>query len=309
MLTTLHAFGEVLLPLVIVISVGFVLGHAFPLDTRTLNRISIYGLSPCLVFVSLLRTEIARDAALRLALLMLLVVVGISGCAYLLALTLRLERQERSGFLIASSFMNSGNYGLPATRFAFGEAGFQYALIGYLTQAILSQTYAVYLASAGNGNWHAALVQVLRMPLVHATLVAIGLRLLGIRLDETNGPLAFGIFRGLRLLADAALPLLLLILGMQLTKRQPLSAWPSLGAAVALRLLGAIPLAYGGALLLGLDGLPLRVGIIQAAMPTAVNMTIVALEFNAWPQFVSNVVILTTLGSLVTLTLLLVALR
>ena len=52
--------------------------------------------------------------------------------------------------------MNSGNYGLSVTRFAYGDLGFQYAIIGYLVQTILSQTLAVYLASAGTKSRRAA---------------------------------------------------------------------------------------------------------------------------------------------------------
>lgn len=82
-----------------------------------------------------------------------------------------------------------------------------------------------------------------------------------------------------------------------------------LGAAIALRLVVSVPLAFGAALLLGLGGLPMHVGVLQAAMPTAVNTTILALEFDTWPNFVGNVVVLTTIGSLLTLTLLIVWLR
>ena len=53
----------------------------------------------------------------------------------------------------------------------------------------------------------------------------------------------------------------------------------------------------------------LKVGIVQAAMQTAVNPTILALEFDTWPQFVSNVAVATTIGSLLTLTLLIAFLR
>lgn len=309
MLATLYAFSEVLLPIVVIVALGYSLRRAFPLDLRTLNRVSIYVLSPSLVFVTLLRAEVGGAEAVRLALQMGLVVVFMSGCAYVLGLLMRLQGPQRSGLILTASFMNSGNYGLPATRFAFGEAGFQYAVIGYLTQAILSQTLAVYLASAGHGNRRAALIQVFRLPLIYAVLLALTLRLLGINLDEGEGRVALGLFRGLRLLADATLPFLLLILGMQLTQRQRLGALGPLSAATALRLLGSIPVAYGVGLLLGLSGLPLRVGMVQAAMPTAVNMTILALEFDAWPEFVSNVVIVTTLASLVTLTVLIAVLR
>jgi malate permease and related proteins len=76
-----------------------------------------------------------------------------------------------------------------------------------------------------------------------------------------------------------------------------------------MRLLLSIPIAAAIGVVLGLGDLPLRVGIVQAAMPTAVNTTILALEFDTWPDFVSNVVVATTIGSLVTLTVLIGFLR
>jgi predicted permease len=309
MLDLLSAFSDVLLPVVMVAGLGYLLRRAFPLDVRTLNRLSLYVLSPCLVFVSLLRTEVAGGAALRLTLQLALVMLGTIACAFLAALAFRLPGPQRSGFLLTSTFMNSGNYGLPISRFAFGEIGFQYAVIAYLTQAILSQTLAVYLASAGQASRRAALGAIFRIPLIYATLLAVALRLLGIQLLESDGMLAFGLYRGLRLAADATLPLLLLILGMQLAERQAVAAGGVLAAAVGIRLLLSIPLAYGIGLALGLAGLPLHVGIVQAAMPTAVNMIIVALEFDAWPEFVSNGVVATTLGSLVSLAVLIALLR
>ena len=308
-MTLLQAFSEVLLPIVIITGLGYLLERAFPLDPRTLNRVSLYVLSPCLLFVTLLRTEITGGEAVRLSLLMVLVVIVMSVVAYGVARAMRLDAAQRSGFMLASTFMNSGNYGLPATRFAFGEIGFQYAVVGYLTQAFLSQTFAVYVASMSGGDRRAALTQVLRMPMIYAAIFAVGLRLLGVPLDERNGVVAVGVFRGVRLVADATLPFLLLILGMQLRRRTPVGALAPVSTATALRLLASVPIAFAIAYLLGLDGLPLQVGVLQAAMPTAVNTTILALEFDTWPQFVSNVVVATTLGSLVTLTLLIAIFR
>jgi len=308
-MTLLHAFSEVLLPIVVITGLGFLLERVFPLDARTLNRVSLYVLSPCLLFVTLLRTEITGGEAVRLSLLMVLVVVVMSVVAYGVARAMRLDDAQRSGFMLAATFMNSGNYGLPATRFAFGELGFQYAVVGYLTQAFLSQTFAVYVASMSGGNRRAALTQVLRMPMIYAALLAIGLRLLGVPLDERNGVAAVGLFRGVRLVADATLPFLLLILGMQLQRRTPVGALAPVSMATALRLVASVPIAFAIAQVLGLGGLPLHVGVVQAAMPTAVNTTILALEFDTWPQFVSNVVVTTTIGSLVTLTLLIAVFR
>lgn len=302
MLEILTAFTEVLLPVAVVITLGYLLGRVFPLDPRTLNRLSLYVLSPCLVFVTLLRTDIAGAAAGLLGLQMLLVMSATAICAWLASAIYRLTGPHRSGFLLTTTFMNSGNYGLSVSRFAFGDIGFQYAVIGYLTQTILSQTLAVYLASAGRNSRRTALGQVFRVPLIYALLLALVLRLLGIRMDASNGRVAAGLFSGLRLVADAALPVLLLILGTQLTRREPITAAGPLATAALLRLLVSIPIAYTVGLLIGLSGLPLYVGTMQAAMPTAVNMIVLAVEFDAWPEFVSNGVIVTTIGSLISLT-------
>jgi hypothetical protein len=96
---------------------------------------------------------------------------------------------------------------------------------------------------------------------------------------------------------------------MQLRRRQPVGALAPVSTATALRLVASVPIAFVVAQVLGLGGLPLHVGVVQAAMPTAVNTTILALEFDTWPQFVSNVVVAMTLGSLVTLTLLIALFR
>jgi hypothetical protein len=121
--------------------------------------------------------------------------------------------------------------------------------------------------------------------------------------------MADGLYHGLRLVADAAIPVLLLILGTQLTNRQPVTASGALVLATVIRLALSIPLAYGVGRAIGLSGLPLAVGTIQAAMPTAVNMIVLAVEFDAWPEFVSSGVVVTTLGSLVSLTLLIAVFR
>ena len=63
MLDLLYAFSEVLLPVAVIVTLGYLLRRTFPLDVRTLNRVSLYVLTPSLVFVTLLRTDIAAAEA------------------------------------------------------------------------------------------------------------------------------------------------------------------------------------------------------------------------------------------------------
>jgi len=67
--------------------------------------------------------------------------------------------------------------------------------------------------------------------------------------------------------------------------------------------------AFGVAHLLGLKGAAFQAGVLQASMPTAVITTILALEFDVSPNFVTSVVCLTTLLSPLTLTLLIAYLQ
>jgi predicted permease len=70
------------------------------------------------------------------------------------------------------------------------------------------------------------------------------------------------------------------------------------------------PLAgVGLAHLVGLRGAAFQAGVLQASMPTAVITTILALEFDALPDFVTSVVFVSTLLSPLTVTLMIAYLR
>ena len=108
--------------------------------------------------------------------------------------------------------------------------------------------------------------------------------------------------RPLELLSDAALPLMILVLGMQLER----TTWPDrpgvVAVAVAVSLVATPLVAFGLARLVGLTGPALQAGVLQASMPTAVITTILALEFGGAVNFVTSAVCAATLLSPFTLT-------
>jgi len=67
--------------------------------------------------------------------------------------------------------------------------------------------------------------------------------------------------------------------------------------------------AIGWAHVVGLQGPAFQAGVLQSSMPTAVMATILALEFDAQPQFVTSVVCIATLLSPLTVTLLIAYLQ
>jgi predicted permease len=304
----LTVFAQVLLPILVVVAAGYLLQRRLELDLHPVNRLSLYLLSPALIFSSLAQSRIEATETLRICAFMTLFVVAIGFVTWLVALGLRLDGIDRAALMLCVMFMNAGNYGLPAARFAFGQEGFDRAVLFFVVQAILAQTLAVYIAGAGHGDRLGGLVQLLRMPQVYAVLAALAVRLGGLRLDPEGEGILNDVFRGVDLVGDAAVPLLLVVLGLQLAETGRIGEWPKVALATVLRLGLSVPLAVGLSYALNLDGLSTNLAIMLSSMPTAVNVTILAIEFDVRPRFVSSVVVVSTAASVFSLTLILVLL-
>ncbi|NNJ10399.1 transporter [Chloroflexales bacterium ZM16-3] len=300
---------NVLLPIAVVVAIGYTLRRVFPLDQGSLNRVMIYGLSPALIFVSLLRANLTGSGALQMIALSVGLVALMGATTLALAWPLGLRGGDLSAMLLVSLFMNSGNYGLPAARFAFGEEGFTQALFFFIAQSIMAQTLGVAVAAAGGAAGHdrvlrEALRRMVRMPQIYAVMAALLIRATGFDLTAADG-LAGGLFNGVALLSEAALPLMLVILGMQLGTGVPIEQPGLVALATGLRLVISPALAYGLGLALGLHGMSLAVGVMLGGMPTAVNTAILAIEFDCRPTLVVGTVVASSLASLLTLTVLL----
>ncbi len=111
------------------------------------------------------------------------------------------------------------------------------------------------------------------------------------------------------MLAAATIPVMLIVLGFQLSEGIDWGRWRSLATSAVLRLAISAGVAYGVTAVLGLAGVVQQTVIIASAMPTAVFTTILATEFDAEPKFVTSAVVVSTLASVGTLTVLITLLR
>jgi predicted permease len=117
------------------------------------------------------------------------------------------------------------------------------------------------------------------------------------------------IMRPIGMLSDAALPMMVLVLGMQLERATMPERPMAVAMAVVLSLIVTPLAAIGLAHVAGLEGAAFQAGVLQASMPTAVITTILALEFDVLPNFVTSVVCVATLLSPLTVTLLIAYLQ
>jgi malate permease and related proteins len=297
----LSIFTSDVLPIFIVAAVGFLVARVLKADVRTLSRVTFNALSPCLVFHLLVTSSLSAADFGRMAALALMVIVGIGLVARLVTLPLRLDRAMTSAFLIVVMFSNSGNYGLPVILFAFGRDALAHASVYFVANAVATYTLGVFLASAGRRSVARAARGVLKVPAVWGVAAAGLVLALGVQLPPA-------LMRPVDLLSGAAIPTMILVLGMQLER----GAWPERPGLVALAgvlTLVATPiLAVGASHLLGLTGVARQAAVVQSGMPSAVLTTILALEFDVAPSFVTACVMLSTLASPITVTLLIAAL-
>ena len=298
----LSIFANDVLPVFVVAAIGFTIARVFEADVRTLSRVTFNALSPCLVFHMLVTSSLSAGDFGRMTALALATIVGIGIVARLVALPFRLDRAMTSAFLIVVMFSNSGNYGLPVVLFAFGHDALAHATVYFVVNAVATYTIGVFLASAGHRSIREAAINILRVPVVWAVLAAGVLMTFGMQLPTA-------VMRPIELLSGAAIPTMILVLGMQLER----GSWPErpllVVAAGILALIVTPILALGASRVLGLAGAARQAAILQSGMPSAVLTTILALEFDVAPSFVTACVTLSTLASPITVTLLIAVLQ
>jgi predicted permease len=298
----LSIFASDVLPIFIVAGVGFTVARVLRADVRTLSRVTFNALSPCLVFHLLVTSRLSASDFGRMTALALVVIIGIGLVARLVTLPLRLDRATATAFLIVVMFSNSGNYGLPVVLFAFGRDALAHATVYFVANAVATYTLGVFLASTGHRSVGQAASGVLKVPAVWGVIAAACVLWFRVELPPA-------VMRPIELLSGAALPTMLLVLGMQMER----GAWPERPGLVALAGVLALVvtpvIALGASHALGLTGVARQAAIVQSGMPSAVLTTILALEFDVAPTFVTACVLVSTLASPISVTLLIAALR
>lgn len=298
----LSIFAADILPIFLVAAVGFALARWVGASARTLTHVVFYALLPCFAF-RLLTTSASSGRQFGLmVLLAVLVMAAMALVGTIAAVALRLTRAETSVFLLVVLFSNGGNYGLPAVSFAFGEEALSYGTVFFLTGSVLTNTVGAFLAAAGRRSVGAAMMSVLRMPALYG-IAAAALAL------ATGTTVPTPLMRSINLLSDAALPLMILVLGMQL-ERASLPSRPALVALAVSLSLGVAPIvALALTSMLDVSGAARQAVVVLSSMPVAVATTILAVEYDASPDFVTGAVFLSTLLSPLTLTPLIAYLR
>lgn len=292
-------FANNLLPILLVSGAGFLLGKFLTVDSRSLGRAVFYIFSPLLVFDLMIKSRLNLNQALTTVAYTASMIACLGLIAFVLSKALQLKRPVLLAVVLTVAFGNTGNYGLPLVKFAFGDEALAVASIFYITTTILFNTAGVVIASLGRMDFKSAVLGIFKLPIVYGVILALLVRGLGFSL-----PLP--VSRTIEIAANGAIPVMLVLLGLELTRIQWSHNWTALGAGVLAKLilgpLIALLLAGG----FGLEHAARQGSVLEASMPAAVATTVLATEYDLEPALVTAIVFLGTALSPLTLTPLLV---
>ena len=319
----MNVFVDVVAPIVALIAVGYGAARFRVVDTegvRALSDITFMLFLPALLFGAMARTSfehIALDAPSAY----------FSAAIALFFLVFAVQRAR--GYASDSSamhglgavFSNNVMLGIPLVRLAFGEQGLAILLTIIAMHALILLTLATLVIEFGRAmaaepgapdrsvpsRLARALWPALRSALVHPVVLPI---LAGVAWSLSHWSLPGPIDAALKLMAAAAAPMCLVLLGASLAQYGIRAGWAGvIGLSAMKNLVHPLGVYAMGRWVLGLDGLTLAVATIAAGLPIGANVYLLAQRYRVALPEVSGAVSLSTVVCAVTLPLLLAWLR
>ena len=291
-----HIVLKIILPIMILIAVGFIANKRLNLDSRTFAKIFIYIFVPAIFFTKIYyATVLTKDAWLILAYVMaiqlLMLVISELG-----ARIFSYSRNRRKALGNSLMFFNSGNYGLPLADLVFKGLpnAMTIQVLIMLIQNVTSNTFGVFQASSANSTRWKSIRNMLEMPTLYVLATVAVVKVFCIEVPEQ-------ILVPLKYISDGFIGIALIGLGVQLAEIKLDFKFGDVLFPCCIRLLLSPLLGYLLVLALGIKGVLAQSMVIGVATPTAVNTAILALQYDNEPEYASRIVYFTTLLSPISL--------
>ncbi len=299
-----------LLPVVLLIAIGFIAGHARwirPEATKDLSNLVFMVLTPALLFRTMSTVHVEQLNFKPVAMYF------VAACVLFGSMLVRHGATRRAAVLaLAATFSNTVAIGVPLIGLAYGDAGLVtlFTLISVHSLVLLTLATVVLelavareeAASGGGGERHMmrTVLGAVRNGIIHPVPLPI---IIGLLFAQTGLVMPGIVDRPLQLLGNAFGPLALVLVGVTLTH---VRVGANFKAALGLSLMKNLvfpALVASFCWALGLSGLPLTVMIVAASLPIGANVFMFSQRYQVAEELVTaSVAVSTTLG-LVTITL------
>ena len=292
MLELFTIFKDIILPIFIVMAIGFILQKKFTMDISTLSKLNIYFVVPAFIFVKLYSTQFSASLFGKVLLFFILLVIILYAISTLFAKILGLDRGKKTTFTNSTMFFNSGNYGVPVNELAFKGDPFAMSIqvIVLTLQNIFTFSYGIFALQSVNSSKWKAMIGYFKMPVLYAMGAGLICNALNIQVPAV-------ILVPANMIANAMIGLALLTLGAQVARIQFKAALSAVYSSLTIRLIISPIIALFIIWLFRVDGMTAQALLIASAMPTSVNSAVIAEEYKNYPEFAAQVVLFSTIIS------------
>nr|WP_309101602.1 AEC family transporter [Fredinandcohnia onubensis] len=289
---------EIILPIFIIIAIGYTLQKKFNMNVPTLAKINMYFLVPAFIFVKLYSTEISFKLFGFVLLFFITIILVLYVISMFAAKLIGLRNGEKITFSNSTIFFNSGNYGVPVNDLVFKGDPFAMSIqvIVLTLQNILIFSYGVFSMQSAKIGKLKAILGYLKMPVLYAMLI-------GILLNYLQIPIPSFVWVPANYIADAMVGVALFTLGAQVAQINFKAGLSKVYWSLCFRLLVGPAIALGLIYLFNIEGIFAQALFIASSMPTSVNSAIIAEEYKNYPGFAAQIVLFSTIFSSITVSI------
>ena len=308
MFILLNILVSSIMPIFIIISLGFIMEKKFKLDSNTLTKLNFYIFVPTFTFVNIYLTDISINLIRVIALVITLLILNFALGACL-GKILRLPFKTRKAFENSIMLYNAGNIGVSLITLVFssplfaiyGNASILEIALSVQVMVLLVQNFTTntfgFINSGGEGmTLKKGLMKVVKMPTIYAVFFAILFKLTSF--DIT----IFPVWPALEFLRFGLIPVSLIAIGVQLAKTKINLKLKTAYIAVFCRLIIGPAIAFCLIHLFGFEGVIAQAIFIGSSTPTAINSALLSVETKGDVDFAVQTVTMSILLSAITMT-------
>lgn len=322
-MSTLVVILRALAPLFALIAAGYLLKRnariLHPAHVPILNGIVLNVTLPALIFLAIMQAPAVPLSTFRLPLFLLLAELATMAVGLGIGRLLKLPRTSQGMLMMVGVFGNTAFLGYPITMsllpHQFPAAvlldEFGMMIVMYVCSALICAAFG--MAQGENAGPSAALLRFARGPIFLSVAAAMAVRilpwphaLLSLAPLRFTGEMAV---RSLNYLAQGTTPMILLAVGAALKPSSVTGSPHGVLLPSAFKLVVCPIAMWGVCHAAGLHGDQLRVGVLQASMPTGVLASVLCAQNEMEGPVAGGVVFATTLLSAITIPLALSFLR
>ena len=258
------------------------------INTKTLTVMSVYFLQPFVTVWGFSTTKLHSEH-LTVPLVYLGIILALLLPTVLISKFLFSDPKDRAIFSIAGFVGNTGNIGIPLGIALFGEASVIYTTLINIANVFVVYILGVYLYSRGSFSIKDSLFNIIKIPIIPTSIIAILLNIYDV-------PLSIQIKEFFKMGAYAGIVLQLFLLGTFLQGIRIKELHPRLFVGAMSQKFIIIPIVT--ALILSATPLPLLVqGVLfmEMMVPMAVANINLASLYDCKPKVVTSLIFLSTL--------------